>query len=212
LVMVGPRGAGAGEGLGARPDRAETPQEPAGGQPAISPWALVPHELIHPLVPLCRHVHRRTFRKLAETKARNVPHDRRGGGNGTSIRLSGHPVGLPSQGVPGPSVTELTYAPASVVVELAEDRCGSPVRGAVERRNALLSDSSGGPAPPVTGASPARQVHAARPVRRSKDSRLPVFALVRSGIPNGIRTRAAALKEQGDDACPSVFGSNPRSE
>ena len=42
---------------------------------------------------------------------------------------------------------------------------------AVERLDALLSDSSGGPPPPVTGANPARLVHAARRVRRSKDSR-----------------------------------------
>lgn len=31
-------------------------QERGGGQPAISPWALVPQELIHPLVPLARFV------------------------------------------------------------------------------------------------------------------------------------------------------------
>ena len=38
--------------------------QPAGGQPAISPWALVPQELIHPLVPLCRHVCRRGLKNL----------------------------------------------------------------------------------------------------------------------------------------------------
>jgi hypothetical protein len=79
--------------------------QPAGGQPAISPWALVPQELIHPLVPLCRHVCRRGLKNLAETKARNVRNDGRGGGNDTSIKLSGHAVDLPSECVPRLSVT-----------------------------------------------------------------------------------------------------------
>jgi integrase len=42
---------------------------------------------------------------------------------------------------------------------------------AVERLDALLSDSSGGAPSPITGGSLARQVHASRRVRRSKNSR-----------------------------------------
>ena len=50
--------------------RAEAAQEGCGGQPASSPCALVPHELIHPLVPLARLVSSSRFGKAARPRVR----------------------------------------------------------------------------------------------------------------------------------------------
>ena len=41
-----------------------------GGQPAISPWAFVPHELIHPFVPLWRRNRTNVCKNDVETSVR----------------------------------------------------------------------------------------------------------------------------------------------